>query len=286
MLYAGLVLTTMIWGGSFVAIKRALCYIAPVELILVRFVPASLVFATLLWFGDRSAVREMVRKEWLSLGAMGLLGVVCYGWALNAGEQLIPAGTASLLISLNPLFIFALSALFLGERVAWQRVVGLGVALAGLFIIIRFASGDTIEFSYLRGVLITILAPLSWSVYTVVGRPLAKRYPPLAVTGAATILGTLPLLAAARLSLLHKLRLMPWDGWVSIAYLSLACTVAGFTVWSAALKRLEASRVAGFVYLVPVWGVTLSSVLLRESVTRPFIFGAAIVITGVALVSR
>jgi len=285
LLYAGLLMTTMLWGGSFVAIKRALQYLAPLELILMRFLPASLVFACGLAFVDRSAVGDMIKKERLLLIVMGLTGIVCYNWALNTGSQSIPAGTASLLVALNPIFVFALSALFLGERVAWERILGLLVALAGLFIVIRFGSGRALDFGYLRGVLITILAPLSWAAYSVVGRTLARRYPPFAVTSVTTIIGTLPLLTMAGDPLVDKLWMMPWDVWASLAYLALGCTVIGFTVWGTALRTLGASRAAGFIYLVPMWGVGLGAVLLNEPVTWALVFGAAIVVAGVALVS-
>ena len=285
LLYAGLVMTTMLWGGSFVAIKRALQYLTPLELILMRFLPASVVLAFGLVFVDRSAVRDMIKREWLSLCAMGLTGIVCYNWALNTGEQSIPAGTASLLVALNPIFVFALSAVFLGERVAWRRVVGLLVALAGLFVVIRYGSGRALDFGYLRGVFITILAPLSWSIYSVVGRTLSRKYPPFAVTSVTTIIGTLPLLTMAGGPLVDKLWMMPWDVLASLAYLTLGCTVVGFTVWGTALRTLGASRAAGFIYLVPMWGVGLGAVLLNEPVTWALVFGAAIVVGGVALVS-
>ncbi|HUT15891.1 MAG TPA: DMT family transporter [Anaerolineae bacterium] len=285
LLYAGLLMTTMLWGGSFAAIKRALQYLAPFELILMRFLPASIVFAFGLAFVDRSAVRDMIKKEWLLLGVMGLTGIVCYNWALNTGEQSIPAGTASLLVALNPIFVFALSAVFLGERVAWWRIMGLLVALAGLFVGIRFGSGRALDFGYLRGVFITILAPLSWSIYSVVGRSLSRRYSPFTVTSVTTIVGTLPLLTMADGPLLDKLWMMPWDVWASLAYLALGCTVVGLTVWSTALRTLGASRAAGFIYLVPMWGVGLGAVLLNEPVTWALVSGAAIVVAGVALVS-
>ena len=286
LLYAGLLMTTMLWGGAFVAIKRALQYLTPLELILMRFLPASIVFAFGLAFVDCSAVRDMVKKEWLLLGVMGLTGIVCYNWALNTGEQSIPAGTASLLVALAPIFVFGLSVVFLGELVAWWRIVGLFVALAGLFVVIRFGSGHAVDFGYLRGVFITVLAPLSWSIYSVVGRSLSRRYSPFVVTSVTTVVSTLPLLMMAGGPLLDKLWMMPWDVWASLAYLALACTVVGLTVWSTALRALGASRTAGFVYLVPMWGVALGAVLLNETVTWALALGAAIIIAGVVLVNR
>lgn len=285
LLYAALIATTIVWGGSFVAVKQALRYLSPLELLLMRFVPAALAFAALICWKEPTALAKLLRAEWRSLCLMGLFGVVVYHLALNTGAQLIPAGTASLIMAVNPAFIFLLSVLFLRERMTRIRVLGLCIAFLGLFIVIHFANSGEVDFHYLRGVWITLIAPLSWAAYTVVSRPLAAQHPPLAVTGMGTILGALPILCTARSSLFHGLAVMPWDGWASIAFLSLLATVGGVTVWVTALQHLDASRVGGFIYLVPLWGVLLSQLLLGEPLTLPMVIGALVVISGVVLVN-
>ncbi len=286
LIYTTLIATTIVWGGSFVAIKQALHYLSPVELLVMRFGPAALAFALLLHWRQRAALAKLLRAEWRSLCLMGLLGVIIYHLALNTGQQLIPAGTASLVMALNPAFTFLLSVMLLRERATWMQLLGLGVAFVGLFIIVRFASGNQTDFNYLRGVLITLIAPISWAAYTVISRPLAARYPPLAVTGLGTILGALPILVTARPSLVHGLAVMPWDGWASIAFLSLLATVGGVTAWVMALEHLEASRVGVFIYLVPLWAALLSQLLLDEPLTLSLLVGAVVIIGGVMMVHR
>lgn len=286
MVYASLIGTTMAWGGSFVAIKQALHYLTPLQLVWMRFIPASLTFVLLLWPSERKVVPALLRAHWRALSAMGLLGVVIYHLALNTGEQLIPAGTASMVIALNPAFVLLLSALVLHERVGWTQALGLGLAFVGLFVIVRYAGGGQVDFRYLRGVLITVIAPLAWASYTIISRPLAARYPALAITAIANILGTLPILLTTRGELFTRITRLPWDGWLSVLYLALICTVVGFTVWNAALRHLEASRAGSFVYLSPLWGVILSQVLLHEPMSPALLLGAAIVFGGVALVNR
>lgn len=48
---------------------------------------------------------------------------------------------------------------------------------------------------------------------------------------------------------------------------------------------MEASRAAGFVYLVPLFGVTFSKLLLNEPITPALLLGAALLIGGVYLIN-
>ncbi len=286
LIYAALLTTTIVWGGSFVAIKQALKYLSPLELLFMRFVPAAMAFALLLCLRNRATLVALVRAEWRSLCLMGLFGVVVYHLSLNIGEQMIPAGTASLVMALNPAFIFLLSVLFLGEQATRMRLLGLGRGFVGLVIVIRYGVGDAIDLHYLRGVLITIVAPISWAVYTVISRPLAAQYPPLAVTGMGTILGAMPVLGTANASLLRTAAAMPGDGWASVVFLALLATVGGVTMWVTALEHLDASRVGAFIYLVPLWGAILGQRLLGEPITLSLLIGAVVIITGVMMVNR
>ena len=283
--YLLLVLVTLIWGNSFIAIKHAVQFLAPVELTILRFVPVALIFGVLLLTTRRVAFWQMVRRDWLGLVLLGLSGAVAYNLALNTGESRVPAGTASLIISLNPAFTFILSVLFLRERPTIKKAMGLAIAFLGLCVIVRYASNQQISFSYLRYVFITMLAPLCWAIYTILGKPLVARYPPLLVVGGAMMAAVIPLLFLVRGSLIAKLPTLPPSVWLSIAFLSLACTVFAFVIWFRALQRMEASRAASFVYLVPLFGVSFSKLLLDEPITLVLFIGAALLIGGVYLIN-
>jgi len=283
--YLQLVLVVLIWGNSFIAIKHAVQFLAPMELTIVRFIPVALIFGVLLLTTRRVAFWQMVKRDWLGLVLLGLSGAVVYNFALNTGESRIPAGTASLIISLNPAFTFLLPVLFLKERPTIKKAMGLAIAFLGLYVIVRYASNQRIDFGYLRYVFITMLAPLCWAIYTILGKPLVARYPPLMVVGGAMMVAVVPLLFLIRGSLITKLPTLPPSAWLSIAFLSLVCTVFAFVVWFRALQRMEASRAASFVYLEPLFGVSFSKLLLDEPVTPALLIGAALLIGGVYLIN-
>jgi len=285
--YLALVLITILWGNSFIAMKHAVQFLTPVELTILRFIPVAVAFAALLLPTRRVSFWAMARKEWLTLILLGLTGAVGYNIFVMTGSQRIAAGTTSLIVpSLNPIFTFLLSIIFLKERPTVKKVTGLILASIGLYIIVRYASGEHIDFSYLRYVFITMLAPLCFAIYTILGKPLVARYPPLQVTGGAMMAAVIPLLFLIDGDLIAKLPTLPATVWLSIAFLSFLCTVFAFVVWFWALQKMEASQASSFTYLVPLFGVSFSQVILGESITLALIIGGAILLSGVYIINR
>lgn len=285
--YLALILITILWGNSFIAIKHAVQFLTPMELTILRFIPVAVAFAALLLPTRRASLWAMIKKDWLVLIFLGLTGAVGYNIFLMTGEQRIAAGTASLIVpSLNPVLIFILSIIFLKERPTLKKVTGLILASIGLYIIVRYASGERIDFSYLFYVFVTLLAPLCFATYTILGKPLVARYPPLQVTGGAMMAAVIPLLFLIDGNLVAKLPTLPATVWLSIAFLSFLCTVFAFVVWFWALQKMEASRVGSFTYLVPLFGVSFSQVILGESITPALAIGGAILLSGVYIVNR
>ena len=285
--YLALVLITMLWGNSFIAIKHAVQFLKPMELTILRFIPVAVAFAALLLPTQRASFWAMVRKDWLSLIFLGLTGFVGYNIFVMTGSQRIAAGTVSLLVpSLNPVLIFILSIIFLKERPTVKKVTGLILASIGLYIIVRYASGERIVLSYLFYIFITMLAPLCFATYTILGKPLVARYPPLQVTGGAMIAAVIPLLFLIDGDLIAKLPTLPATVWLSIAFLSFLCTVFAFVIWFWALQKMEATRVGSFTYLVPLFGVSFSQVILGEPITLARVIGGAILLSGVYIINR
>lgn len=281
-----LILVTLFWGNSFIAVKVIVRHVSPLELVTVRFVPVALIFAALLLPTRGREVWAMVRADGWRLALLGLTGAVLYNTFLGWGETRVAAGTASLIIALNPTFIYTLSILVLGEPFSWRRALGLAVAFAGLFVIIRWGSGRPIALDDAGYALIVMLAPVNWAIYTISGKTVIARHPPLLVVGVAMIFAGLFSLVFVRPSLIAQLPALPPSFWWAVLFLAVPCTVFAFVVWFGALERMPAGRVAGFVYLVPMFAVTFSHWLLDEPITLALLLGAAVLITGVYLVNR
>ena len=100
------------------------------------------------------------------------------------------------------------------------------------------------------------------------------------------ILGTLlvlPLTLPATIADLPRLGASDW-GW--LLFLGIGCTVVAYIVWYAALQTLEASTVAAYVYLVPLFSLVWAAALLGERPTVAGVLGGAMVLAGVLLSER
>lgn len=275
-----LVLTLVVWSFSFLAAARLRQDLALADALAARFLPV-LLGAGLLLLARRPL--RLPRAAWWRVGAMGLLGVPVYNLAFLHGLKTVPTGTAALIVALNPVFTAVLARLVLGESFGPRRVAGLALALAGVFVVIRYGTDRPVDWPYLSSALVLVLAPLSWAVYTVIGRRLPAAADAFDTTYALLLVGSLPVLALAHRGLAPALLARPGALW-SALYLAVPCTLAAYAAWIWALKRLPAGEAAAFVFLNPplanLWAWLFEGATLKP----PFVLGALVLLAGVAAI--
>lgn len=300
----GLVLF-LVWSNSFVAAsfllggERGEARFDGIGLTVARFAPiVPLCLAWSFVVRRRASVALLRRFPWRAPLA-GLLAAPAYNLALFSGQQLgVPAPVASLTTALMPLMMMLLAALFLGERIDARKGIAFSIALVGLMLIAASraggeaaAGGPASALRYAALIGLVALAPFSWSVYSILSKPVAAIAAPMDWTFLTIGLGGLPLLL-----------LLPWrggpemarldlSGWSALLYLSLLCTVIGYAVWSWLLGRLPAST-AGFLTFLNPPLTLLSKLLLSLLLPAVFVWsmqplellGAALALVGLGLV--
>jgi drug/metabolite transporter (DMT)-like permease len=277
-----LVLTLLVWSFSFLAAARLRQHLGLADALGARFLPVLLGAGLLLLW--RRPLR-LPRSAWWRVAAMGLLGVPLYNLAFLHGLRTVPSGTAALVIALNPVFTAVLARFLLKEPFGLRRAVGLALALAGVFVVIRYGTDKPVDWPYLSSALVLTLAPLSWALYTVIGRGLPQAADAFDTTYALLLVGSLPLLVLATPALGRSLLARPAALGAAL-YLAVPCTLVAYAGWIWALKRLPAGEVAAFVFLNPplanLWAWLFEGATLRP----PFLVGAAVLLAGVGTIVR
>ena len=123
------------------------------------------------------------------------------------------------------------------------------------------------------------------AVYTIAGKKLLERYSALSLTVYAMLLGSLGLVPLINTSLFHEVSAMSPNSWIIILFLGMFSTVVGYVLWYVALEIKTASEVGIYLYCIPIFSTIISYFLFGYSITFLFIFGGALVITGLIIVN-
>ncbi|HVT57861.1 MAG TPA: DMT family transporter [Thermoanaerobaculia bacterium] len=283
------------WSNSFIAVGYLLGSdgggrrFGWVGLTVARFLPASLICAGYCLGWRRAESWAILRTHWARVAVCSALAVPGYNFALYYGQQHgVAAPIASLLTTLVPLFLLILSALLLGEQLTPRRIVGLAIALGGMLIVSQARVAAAAAYPLM--VAITALAPLGWSLFSVLSKPMTERYSPVLWTFLVLAVAAPPLLLAVPFTGGPEMARLDAAGWFAVLFLSLLCTVLGFALWNWLLGQLPASSVGFFVFLNPPM-TTLSKLLLALALPATFSFaiasrewiGGAVTLAGVAL---
>jgi len=274
------------WGGSFAAIKALVDHgLEAPDVAIGRYLVAAPGFGIAL--AAAGGMPGLTRRDGLRVVAAGLFVVTVYHLALNAGERTTTAGTASVVIAAAPAMALLMS-LGLGlEDFSRRRAAGLAVAFAGVVVVIVLGSGQSVSLDTVRGPLLVLVAASSFAAYNVLVKPLLGRFDPVAVAvavaAATSLVGTAALLPFGASGTAGRLGGIDAGDLALVVFLGLVCTLAGYLLWTIALRFLDPSRAVAYLYGVPVVAVTVGAVTLGESVTGWLALGGLLVVGGVAL---
>jgi len=285
--YARLIAVPAIWGGTFVAGKHVVAVLSPIMGSFARYVIACVALLVAA-FVLEGGLPRLSRQQLFSTFLLGALGVFAYNLFFMGALERLPGSRAALIIALNPVITITISALALKERLRGHRWLGVAIALFGVWIVISRGDIASIASAGIgAGELFMLAAVTSWALYTVIGRKVLGGLTPLAATNYAALWGTL-LLGIVAAPQIPDLRLAQFDWRMTgaLLYLGVCGTALAFVWYYTSIKKLGTAVASIFTNLVPVFGVTISVLLLGEPLLMSMLIGGAIAIVGVMMVSR
>ena len=229
---------------------------------------------------------------------LSILGVAANMTLYLEGLKRSTAGNATLLICVIPVFTFTIAVLLGHERFGARRIAGLLLALAGAALLVIFGGGAEFGGDHTLGNLLIVLNCLGYAAYLVLVRPLARRYPPLAVIAWMFVasLPWLPLMLwrdhAARGSAEFALRAVFLPEHASaqalwaLGFIVVFPTTLAYLFNVFALSRVRASTTAVYIYAQPLGTAVAAWIVLDEHVTPLMGLSAALLFPGIWLVSR
>ncbi|WP_114570754.1 DMT family transporter [Exiguobacterium flavidum] len=278
--------TTFLWGSAFPFIKKSYMlleidsseYGEQLLFASYRFFLAGvlLLIASVVIFRQSITVKgRILQYNRLGLYLTFLQYVLFYiGLSLSTGVQgSIIAGSTS--------FFQMLLAHFRYENDKLNRFKGIALFLGFTGVIFaNWPKGDAgIDFG--AGELLLIGAMVSGAFANLVAKEYSATYPVAPMTGWAMVFGSLGLFVAGavldRSSFPFTFDAATGSMLLYLAFLS----ATGFTLWNLLMKYNPVGRVSLFMFFVPIYGVTLSALILNETIPPQALIGLLFVVAGI-----
>ena len=259
--WAMLVLLALVWGSSFILIKKALVVFSPGEVGAFRIVTAALVLLPL----GIPKVKQLNKKQLGYLLCIGFLGSFIPAFLFATAQTQLSSSLAGVINALTPLMVGVIGALLFKTKISKQNGIGLVIALFGVCLLVLAGnSGELDVFSgfNLYGLLI-VLASICYGFNVNIIKYKIKEIQPTSIT-AISLMMVLPIAAIYLFGFTRfSFKLLYVEGaYQAAAYITFLGTIgtaAALILFNSIVKLVTPVFASSVTYIIPLvaifWGV-------------------------------
>lgn len=256
--WAILLFLVLVWGSSFILMKKSLNYFSHQHLALLRI---SVTSVFLLPFAMASLKKVTLKK----LGQMAIVGIVGNGipaFLFAKAQTGIDSSFAGILNSITPLFTLLVGVAFFRLKTRWINIAGIFIALAGTTGLMSISGNHSLQFNFSYGVYI-VLATLLYAINLNFIKNFLASTDAVTITSFAFLCIGIPaivyLLAATDFVVVMKTHSGIWTGMGYIALLSVFGSGVAVILYNKLIKDSGVLFAASVTYMMPVvaamWGI-------------------------------
>ncbi len=273
-----LIFAMFIWGSSFIGLKAAMEDLGSFTVIFIRMVAASLCFVYFI----KDFLKYTFTKEDIKYILILALFEPCFYFIFEAKAlELTSASQAGMIASLMPLITAIAAGYFLKEIITGKLILGSTIAMIGVIALSVQATTNDAAPNPMAGNFLEFLAMSCAAGYTIVARKLTHKFSAIFITAIQSFIGMvffLPLFLYEynTQEMTFTVEALSWT-----IYLGIVVTLGGYGLYNFALTKLEASKTAVFVNLIPVFTLILAYFILGEVLTINELLFASLILLGV-----
>jgi len=276
----------LFYGAGFSIAKTVMPrLIAPAGFILLRVSSVALLF-WLTFFAGPAYRSRIAKSDWLTLILGGFFGVAANQLLFFYGLNLTLPIHASLIMMGTPLLITLIAAFMLGQRLNVRKGAGLILGISGAVLLMTAGKELQVSASMARGDLFVLLNACSYAIYLVIIKKMMQRYRPIIVIRWVFLFGFIFVLPFGW----SDFAAVQWTGFkprdfAAVGFIVICCTFFTY-LWNIyALKILPPATAGAYIYLQPLFAALISMLAFGEHLTAAKLIAAALIFSGVYLVS-
>ena len=280
-----LIILSLIWGSSFILMKKGLLAFDPGEVAALRILSASIF---LLPISVRNIKEIKSRKHWMYLFASGFLGSLIPAFLFPMAQTKIDSALSGVLNALTPFFTILIGALLVRARFAVRVKLGIFVGFVGsIFLVTAGSVGNPINMNYYS--FLIVLATILYGINLNILKYFLADIRPIHITSfSMMMIGPFSLVYLIfHADVIHTLRNDPNSilPFTYIVFLGVVGTALALILFNKLLKITNIVFSSSVTYLIPVvaviWGLIDHEILLFQHY-----LGMVFIILGVLLANR
>lgn len=286
-----LAVVNLMWAFQFSGAKIATERLGPVTVTFIPLALSTVLFAPLVRLSRGQQPKPRFTAAVVrGLILAGTLGIIPSQLGLTWGVQRSLASNASVLTLTIPVLTAIMAVVLLGERMTVVRWLSFVLAICGVLMVsdIDWRSVEIFRGTYLLGNLLLFASCLGSAFYNTYSKKLLETFNPVELlvytflVAGIELLILMLILEPPKLGQLLSLGTGVWTTLLTIALFSLSVSMLLF-FW--VIDKIDVTQASLSIYLLPVFGVLLSTVFVGEKITTQLIFGGLLVFTGTFLVT-
>ena len=273
-----LIFAMFIWASSFIALKAAMEDLGPFTVIFLRMLIASLCFV---YFIKSFLKYDFSKKDIKFILLLALFEPCLYFIFESKALQLTSASQAGMITSLMPIITAMAAGYFLKEIITKQLIFGSLIAMSGAIWLSLQGTTSISSPNPLLGNFLEFLAMVCGAGYTITARYLSDKYSALFITAIQAFIGAIfftPLFIYEYFTIPLNITM---NSFLWVLYLGVVVTLAGYGLYNYALTKIQASKAAVFVYLIPVFTLILAYFVLNEKLSIIEFIACLVILVGV-----
>ena len=281
-IYIKLILATLFLGSTFISGKILSQTFPPLTCTFLRFSVAS-IFLFLLLYKRIGHIPLCNFRNLSIIFLLSFIGIVVDNFFFFSGIRLIPVNRGAIILAMAPISILLFSSIIFKEQLTKFKILGILLSVAGAIIVISNGNLSSIfQGNIGMGELYILGCVLTWTVFTLLGKRILEMVSPIIVLAYASLIATCillyPVILEGKIFLLFR-----WDMTIILSVIAIGVfgTAFAYNWYYEGVSKIGPSLSGAFMNLVPIFGAVLSTIIFKEEVTAPFIFGAIFVFGGV-----
>ncbi|MBJ7266148.1 DMT family transporter [Idiomarina abyssalis] len=247
-------LLALIWGSSFLLIKKGLIAFGPMEVGALRISSAGIVLAPFI----ARRLNKITRKHWLKLASVGLVGSLIPAFMFAIAQTQLASGVTGVLNALTPIATLVIGSLFFHQKARVAQVIGVGIGLFGTLLLVTASANGSWDFNLYA--LLVMAATVCYGLNLNLIKHKISDLSPLTITGISLLMAAVPAtvyLFAGTEFIAQVQQPGAMLSLFSVLTLGIAGTAGALVIFNHVVQLTNTVFTSSVTYLIPVVAVLL-----------------------------